>query len=191
MVLIERKILLAGLIVYVVLGLFAVFVLYQPRLASRQRHAAEVTKLSKELRETQERVKGIGGLRVRLAELQATNAAFAARVAPRSGILAVVEHLAAVAEDKKVRFIEVAPPGLDTLLQEESSNAPLRAVPFMVTTQGRFLDIGRYVESLNDFPYFVRVPDFEVTAREDIRPEVEVKMLVNLYASSLTTEGKL
>ena len=44
--------------------------------------------------------------------------------------------------------------------------------------------IGRYVESLDRFPYFVRVPDFEVTAREDIRPEVEVKLLVNRVLAS-------
>jgi hypothetical protein len=37
----------------------------------------------------------------------------------------------------------------------------------------------------------VRVPDFEVNAREDIRPEVEAKLLVNIYASSLATGGKL
>jgi Tfp pilus assembly protein PilO len=67
----------------------------------------------------------------------------------------------------------------------------LRTVPFMVTVQGRYIDIGQYVESLDKFPYFVRVPDFEVNAREDIRPEVEAKLLVNLVASSLATGGKL
>ena len=77
------------------------------------------------------------------------------------------------------------------MLQQETSTAPLRAVPFLVTVQGRFLDVGHYVESLDRFPYFVRVPDFQVMAREDIRPEVEVKLLVNLYASSLAAAGGL
>jgi len=64
-------------------------------------------------------------------------------------------------------------------------------VPFVVTCQGRYTDVGRYVEGLAKFPYFIRVPDFEVNAREDIRPEVEAKILVNLYASSLAAGGQL
>ncbi|MEO0082018.1 MAG: type 4a pilus biogenesis protein PilO [candidate division WOR-3 bacterium] len=191
MVLLERRILLIGLVVGVLLGVFAVLVLYQPRLAARQRNAAEVARLRKELEATRERVKGIGRLRARLVELEAADAAFAARVVPRGEMLPVLARLATEAEGAKVRFIEIMPPGLDTLLQQENPSAPLRAVPFVVTVQGRYLDIGRYVEDLDKFPYFVRVPDFEVTAREDIRPEVEVKLLLNLYASSLAAGGKL
>ncbi|MEN9979754.1 MAG: type 4a pilus biogenesis protein PilO, partial [candidate division WOR-3 bacterium] len=67
----------------------------------------------------------------------------------------------------------------------------VRPVPFMVTVQGRYLDIGRFVEGLGDYPYFVRVPDFDFSAREDIRPEVEAKLLVNIYASSLAGRGDL
>ncbi len=189
--LVERRILLVGLVICIVLGLFAWFVLYQPRLQSRQRSAAEAAKLSKELEETRERVKGIGRLRRQLGEFEEANVAFAARVIPRSEMLTMLRRLATLAQGKKVRFLEIIPPGLDTLLQKESSTVPLRGVPFYITVQGRYIDIGRYVESLDRFPYFVRVPDFEVAAREDIRPEVEVKLLVNLYASSLAAGGQL
>lgn len=191
MALIQRRILLIGLVAYVLLGIFAVAVLYRPRLAARQRSAAEVAQLSRQLAETRERVKGIGRLRARIVELEASEAAFAARIVPRPELLPVLERLAQLAQDAKIRFVEVAPPGLDTLLQQESPSVPLRAVPFLVTVQGRYLDVGRYVESLKEFPYFVRVPDFEITAREDIRPEVEIKLLVNLFTSSLGAGGNI
>jgi Tfp pilus assembly protein PilO len=106
-------------------------------------------------------------------------------------MLSMLRQLAQLGAARKVRFLEVAPPSLDSLLQQESPTTPLRTVPFMVTVQGRYIDIGQYVESLDKFPYFVRVPDFEVSAREDIRPEVEAKLLVNLVASSLAMGGKL
>lgn len=189
--LLERRILVAALVVYLLLAVFAVVVLYRPRLAARQRNAAQVAELRKQLAETQARVKEIGRLRARVAELEAANAAFAARVIPRSQMLSMLRELAALANNNRVRFLQISPPGLDTLLQQESSSEPLRSVPFMVTVQGRYLDVGRYVEGLDRFPYFVRVPDFEVSAREDIRPEVEVKLLFNLYASSLAGGGRL
>ena len=191
MALLERRVLIIGLAVYLLLAIFVWFALYQPRLKARQRNAAQAAQLQKQLDDTRERVKGIGRLREQVAELQQSNAQFIARVVPRSQMLSMLRELAQLAADRKVRFLEIDPPSLDTLLQQESPTAPLRSVPFLITVQGRYIDIGQYVESLDKFPYFVRVPDFEVNAREDIRPEVEAKLLVNLYASSLATGGKL
>jgi Tfp pilus assembly protein PilO len=191
MALLERRILIIGLAVYVVLALLAVFLLYRPSLQARQRNAAQAAQLQKQLDDTRARVQGIGQLRVRMAELQQANAQFIARVVPRSQMLSMLRQLAQLAAERKVQFMEIDPPSLDTLLLQETPATPLRTVPFMVTVQGRYVDIGQYVESLDKFPYFVRVPDFEVTAREDIRPEVEAKLLVNLVASSLSTGGKL
>ncbi len=191
MALLERRVLIIGLAIYLVLGIIAVFLLYQPRLKTRQENAAQAAQLQRQLDETRERVKGIGRLRERAAELQQANVQFIARVVPRSQMLSMLRQLAQMAADRKVRFLEIAPPSLDSLLQQESPAAPLRTVPFTVTVQGRYVDVGQYVESLDKFPYFVRVPDFEVSAREDIRPEIEAKLLVNLVASSLATGGKL
>ncbi len=191
MALLERRVLIIGLAIYLVLGIIAVFLLYQPRLKTRQQNAAQSAQLQRQLDETRERVKGIGRLRERAAELQQANVQFIARVVPRSQMLSMLRQLAQMAADRKVRFLEIAPPSLDSLLQQESPAAPLRTVPFTVTVQGRYVDVGQYVESLDKFPYFVRVPDFEVSAREDIRPEIEAKLLVNLVASSLATGGKL
>jgi Tfp pilus assembly protein PilO len=191
MALLERRVLIIGLAVCVLLAIFAVFVLYQPRLRARQANAAQASALQKQLDETRARVKGIGRLRERVAELQQANAQFIARVVPRSQMLSMLRQLAQQAADRKVRFLEIATPSLDTLLQQETPTAPLRSVPFLITVQGRYIDIGQYVESLDKFPYFVRVPDFEVNAREDIRPEVEAKLLVNMVTSSLATGGKL
>lgn len=191
MALLERRVLLIALAAYVVIAVLAVVFLYQPRLKARQRNAAVVAELQKQLDETRARVKQIGRLRARLEELQAANVAFTSHVVPRTQMLSTLKDLAQRAADAKVRFLEIQPPGLDTLLEEENQTTPLRGVPFMVTVQGRYLDIGQYVEGLNNYPYFLRVPALELIARDDIRPEVEAKLQINLYASSLTSGGKL
>jgi Tfp pilus assembly protein PilO len=187
----ERRVLIIGLAAYVVLALLAIFLLYRPRIQARAENSAQAVQMQKQLDETRARVKGIGKLRERVAELEQANSQFIARVIPRSQMLSMLRQLAQLGADRKVRFLEIAPPSLDSLLQQENPAVPLRTVPFMVTVQGRYIDIGQYVESLDKFPYFVRVPDFEVNAREDVRPEVEAKLLVNLVTSSLAMGGKL
>lgn len=189
--LLERRVLLIALAAYVVLAVLAVVFLYQPQLTKRQRNAATVADLQKQLDETRARVKQIGRLRARVEELKAQDIAFQSHVVPRSQMLSTLKDLAQKATDAKVRFLEIQPPGLDTLLEEETQNTPLRGVPFMVTVQGRYIDIGHYVESLNSYPYFLRVPAFEFVSRDDIRPEVEAKFQLNLYASSLASGSKL
>lgn len=187
MKLIERRVVLIGLVIYIVLGVTAWFLLYQPKIVARQKAAQQIAELQKELDETKARIAQMSKLRQHKEQLEAEISGIWARVVPRSEMLGLFRQLAQEAEQKRVHFLEIIPPGLDTLLQEEGPSAQVRAVPFLVTVQGRYLDIGRYVENLNYYPYFVMVPDFDINARADIRPEVEAKLLVNIYTSSLAS----
>ena len=67
MALLERRVLIIGLAVYLLLAIFVWFALYQPRLKARQRNAAQAAQLQKQLDDTRERVKGIGALREQVA----------------------------------------------------------------------------------------------------------------------------
>ena len=181
----ERRVVIIGLAVYVVLGVAAWFLLYQPRINARNKAAKEIAELRKELDDTKARIAQMPRLRQKKAQLEQEIGDIWARVVPRSEMLGLFRRISQEAERERVHFLEIVPPGLDTLLQEEGPTAQVRPVPFFVTVQGRYLDIGRYVEELARYQYFVRVPDFDINARQDIRPEVEAKLLLNIYASSL------
>ncbi|MGQ9678168.1 MAG: type 4a pilus biogenesis protein PilO [bacterium] len=187
----ERRVVIIGLIVYIVLGLAAWFLLYQPRINARRKAAKEIAELRKELEETRARIAQMPRLRVKKEQLEQEIGDIWARVVPRSEMLGLFRRISREAENKRVHFLEIVPPGLDTLLQEEGPSAQVRPVPFLVTVQGRYLDIGRYLQELGNYQYFVRVPDVDINARDDIRPEVEAKLLLNIYVSSLAGGGSL
>jgi len=130
-------------------------------------------------------VKGIGALRRQITQLEEQNAELMSHVVPRAQLLTLLRELAKIAERYNISFLEIRPPGLDTMLQSETADKPIRAVPFQIVLQGRYLDIGAYIEHLNQFPYFVKIPEFEVTGKDEIRPAVEARLLLNIYASSL------
>ncbi|MBM3314905.1 hypothetical protein FJY71_03565 [candidate division WOR-3 bacterium] len=187
----ERRVVIIGLVVYALLGVAALLLLYQPRFKARQKASVQVAELRQQLRETQERVKQTPQLRQRKARIEAEITDMWARIVPRSEMLLMLRRLSDEARRGRLNFLSILPPGLDTLLQEENAGNAVRPIPFTVMVQGRYLDLGRYIEGLADFPYFVRVPDIEVSGREDIRPEVEAKLLLNIYASSLAGGGRL
>ncbi len=187
----ERRVVIIGLAVYIVLGVAAWFLLYQPRINARNKAAKEIAELRKELDDTKARIAQLPRLRQQKEQLEQEIAGIWARVVPRSEMLGLFRRISKEAEQARVHFLEIVPPGLDTLLQEEGPTAQVRPVPFLVTVQGRYLDIGRYIKNLNGYQYFVRVPDVDINARDDIRPEVEAKLLVNIYVSSLAGGGSL
>ena len=185
MAILGRKVLLIAGLVCIVFAVLAWFLLYQPQIRRSQQSANQLERIEREMREIRVQIAQIEGLRARAAELEEESIVLEARIVPRAEMLSMFRQLARLAEQQRVQFKEISPPGLDTLLQAESPAQPVRGVPFDITLQGRYLDIGRYIENLDRFPYFVRIPGFEVTARQDIRPEVEMKLMLNLYTSSL------
>jgi len=181
----ERRILFGGLIVLAALTVVAVLALYAPNIAQRNRNVAQVRDLDKQIKDLKEMTAGIGQLRAKVIESEKQVAEFNARVARYDSLYGLIQEITdAGRANYRLEFVEVRPPSKDTLLMSNVS-APLAAIPYQFTVRGRYLDIGRFVESLDRFRYFVRVPEFEVIGRDDIRPFVEARLLINIYATKI------
>jgi Tfp pilus assembly protein PilO len=101
----------------------------------------------------------------------------------------LAKQLSEEAKKYNIRFLSIRPPGLDTLLTQETKETPLRPIPFEITLQGRYLDIGRFIANLRNFPYFVKVYELEFIGKDEIKPLIEARILVNIFASSMA--GKI
>ena len=185
MAILQRKILFGGIAILIVLAILSVVFLYQPKIQARGKIQAEANNLRKQINDMKEQVKGIGALRRQISQLETQNSELMSHVAPRDQLLTLLRELAKIGERYNITFLEITPPGLDTMLQAENQDTPIRPVPFQIVMQGRYLDIGAYVENLNQFSYFVKVPEFEINGKDEIRPAIEARLLLNIYTSSL------
>jgi Tfp pilus assembly protein PilO len=187
----ERGVLLIGIIIIVLIFLLFVFFLYRPRIAARMQVNAKIREAQKRISEIRALAREIERLRLKIEELEEENRAFMAKVAPRSATLNLAKTLANEAKRYNVRFVGVRPPGLDTLLTQETPEVPIRPLPLEVTCQGKYLDIGHFIESLANFPFYVKVYELEMTSKTELRPEIEAKLLINIYTSSLVERGEM
>jgi Tfp pilus assembly protein PilO len=187
MEILKRRVLFGGLIGLLIVIIFFVVFLYRPKMVKRQMVDKEVSTLRKQVAENEAMARDIDKLRDQVTALEESQQEFMSKVAPRSDILTVVREMVNLAQPYNLTFTEMQPPGLDTLLRTENPDRPLQPVPFMLIFQGKYLDIARFIESLKDFPYFIRTPEIDLTARDDIRPIIEVRLLINIYASSLVS----
>lgn len=185
MAILQRKILFGGVLAIILLVILSVLFLYQPKIQARIKIQTEINDLRKQINDMKEQVKGIASLRRQIVQLESQNAELMSHIAPRDQLLTLLRQLAKISERHNITFLEIRPPGLDTMLQAETSDKPIRPVPFQLVVQGRYLDIGAYIDNLRQFPYFVKVPEFEITGKEEIRPAIEARLLINIYTSSL------
>jgi len=191
MELLQRKILLGGLIgLLVIIIIFGVF-LYRPKIVRSRAVDTEVANLRKQVKENEAMARNLDNLREQVVNLEESQRAFMAKVAPRNEMLSIVRQLVTLAEPYHLIFSEIRPPGLDTLMRSDNQDRPLQPIPFLITIQGRYLDIAQYIENLKEFPYFVRTPEIEVIAKEEIRPVIEIQLLINIYGSSLVSGSNL
>jgi Tfp pilus assembly protein PilO len=185
MELLKRRVLFGGLIgILIVIIIFVVF-LYRPKIIRSANVAKEVASLRKQVKENEAMARDLVKMRTQVADLEDAERFFMSKVAPRSDILTIVRQLIILGQPYHLVFTGIQPPGLDTLMQIDKTDRPLAPIPFIITVQGRYLDIAQYIESLKEFPYFLRTPEIEITSKDEIRPNIETRILINIYASSL------
>lgn len=191
MELLQRRVLLGGLIgLLVIVIIFGLF-LYRPKILRSRIVNSEVVNLRKQVKDNEAMARDIGKLRAQVVSLEDAQRAFMAKVAPRSDILSIVQQLITLAEPYHIVFTVIQPPGIDTLMRSDSPDRPLQPIPFVITIQGRYLDIAKYIESLSEFPYFLRTPEIEIITKDELRPLLEVRILINIYVSSLISSSNL
>ena len=132
MAILQRKILFGGVLVITLLVILSVLFLYQPKIQARIKIQTEINDLRKQINDMKEQVKGIASLRRQIVQLESQNAELMSHIAPRDQLLTLLRQLAKISERHNITFLEIRPPGLDTMLQAETSDKPIRPVPFQL-----------------------------------------------------------
>jgi Tfp pilus assembly protein PilO len=187
----QRRILLGGIAGLVILSLLSIFFLYIPKVRVAQKIEKEISGLRKQIKENQTMAQDIPKLQAQIERMDEQQKEFMSKVIPRAEMLAVVRELINSGEPYHLVYMEIQPPGLDTVLKVDRPGSPIQTVPFLFTVQAKFLEVAQYLETLKDFPYYLRTPEIEIIEKDEIRPKVEVRVLFNLYVSSLVSGSKL
>ncbi|MEO0072370.1 MAG: type 4a pilus biogenesis protein PilO [candidate division WOR-3 bacterium] len=185
MEILKRRVLLGGILGLVIITIIFVVVFYRPHFQNRAKISREIFNLKKEIKENEAMIKDIPRLRSQVIALEDSNRLFMSKIVPRSEILSVVRNVVNIGSRYNLTFTEIRPPGLDTIIEPDNPKLPLKSIPFVFTFQGRFYDAMRFMDALANEPYFVRTPEIEIVARNDLRPQLEIKLLVNFYVSGL------
>ena len=94
-------------------------------------------------------------------------------------IPSTIRQIARVGSAKQVRVVSVRP-DISTLLEQYksvgASEHEITDVEVVITAEGRFADLGRYLFDLSDLPFFKEYRSIKVESSEEIYPRIRAKV---------------
>ncbi|MFH1147845.1 MAG: hypothetical protein V1736_09080 [Pseudomonadota bacterium] len=103
---------------------------------------------------------------------------------PRLGnIPSTMQQIAKVGAARQVRVVSIKPDISALLEQYKSAHAgdlEVKDVEVIITAEGRFPDVGRYMFDLSDLPFFKEYGSIRVESSDDIYPRIRAKMRCTL-----------
>ena len=172
----EKYLTVTIIIVIMMITGAAFFFFFMPEIKAIDELQTEVNALITQLSEARKRMDKINTLRAELQQLSAEILALESRYVKEEDLLPAINELAEIAKSKGIEVLDIQPPDI-SLIQ----NRNVKKLPVNLMFRGRFLTIGRFLEELKDFRYFVTIEEIEIITEPDIYPEVLANVTLSLY----------
>jgi Tfp pilus assembly protein PilO len=153
---------------------------------------AKAAKLGDEIRSQQDSVVAAErykaqelALRMQVEKIQAELDTWDSKFPPRDSIVAVAKTLISFAEENNLDLVGLEP-SLFELYALERAGAPVAGkfvmqLPLKFRLEGRYLDLGRMLEEVENLPFHLTIADVAVAMLPDRTPDVEIGLDVYLY----------
>ena len=72
-------------------------------------------------------------------------------------------------------------PQKDILFAEQSGSSPIIRIPIELWITGKYFELGRFIESFDDFPFLLKAGSVTLSADNDRYPEIDIYLEVYAY----------
>lgn len=161
------------------------FVLYQPLSARTSELEKLVHNQADSLKALERYRSEISRMRSQIDAIRVEEVAWENRFPPRRELVSLARRLIDLGKEKGLTLLNIRP-SLQELYALERSGVPvssqnLMKLPIRIRFQGRFHNIGKFLEELSLLPFQTTVADFAIVQQNEIYPDVEVVFFMFLY----------
>ena len=72
-------------------------------------------------------------------------------------------------------------PQKDILFAEQSESSPIIKIPINIWMTGKYFDLGRFIESFDNFPFLLKAGTVKISTDDDNYPEIDIYLVVCTY----------
>lgn len=162
------------LIVVIIGGAFYFF--FMPKIRSINTLQAEVATLSRRLSEVRRYRDELHSLRDEVNRLSAQLTLTESRFITGEQVLTVINEIADTARSYQLRLVNIEPPDINLISDGKSGSLPVH-----FRLYGRFIQIGKFIEQLENLQYAITIREIKISSSPDLYPQVLAEITFDLY----------
>jgi len=172
----ERRttIMLILLIVVMIGGAFYFF--FMPKIHSIDTLQAQVDALSKKLFEVYHYRDELSSLRDEVNRLSAQLKLMESHFITGEQVLTVINEIVDLAKSYHLQLVNIEPPDISLISDGKSGSLPVH-----FRLYGRFIQIGKFIEQLENLQYTITIREIKISASPDLYPQVLADITFDLY----------
>ena len=178
----NTKTIVVSSVILISLTVIWFMLLYRPQASELKVLKEETQDLLLKLQSLRATDEQITVLEKQVAKLRTEVREAGQKVVPKKRLPQVVEQLRKKGRGYRLTFHNIIP-DYESLIAADNSSADVLKLTLHLKMQGQYLDVGRYIASLGDLPFYVSVGDMLLRYNESIHPEVDVTLDLDVFLS--------
>lgn len=165
-----------GLVVLVLIWYFAFYKLQSGKISEMK---AGIKQINQDLNAAQNSAGGIQKIKKEIESIKEEIEKMQEKIPSKDRLLYVSRAIENRGKQYGLKFQEINPKK-DILFSKEEGNVSITKVPIELWMRGQYFELGKFIESLNDFPFLVNAGSVTISADENY-PELDIYLVVYVY----------
>lgn len=162
-------------------GLLLWFVfLYQPQKLEAEQLENQLKAVRNKLKNANRANLDIQNVETKLLEEQKGLETIKTRFIEKAELAKVSEKMREVSKQYKLKMTDFAPV-LENYFADTIS-AKISDLPLMITVQGKYLDVGQFIENWKNLPFYITPEEISITRIKSQSNDLETKIMCKIYA---------
>jgi Tfp pilus assembly protein PilO len=178
----QRERVIIGIVILIVISIAVYRLLFIPRIRKIGNIRKDIEVLSIKARDARGLEKGISGLEEEVLLKQKEFSLFKEGLVEKIEISQAISQLSQAGQKHDLKFISIKPSDIREA-EVVSIGKDLSCCKLLITMdiEGKYNNLGRYLEELENLPLITRVEHIEIHGKEDILPNIKAVLIIAMY----------
>ncbi len=169
-----------GLVGLILLWFFGFYNIQNRKIAEMK---LEIAKINDGLNKAKSSTEGIKKLQDDIENIKRDIEKTKGKIPSKDELLYISNVIQRKGEQYGIHFQRITPQK-DILFAEQTESSPIIKIPINIWMTGKYFDLGRFIESFDDFPFLLKAGSVTISADDNNYPEMDIYLVVYTYLYS-------
>lgn len=140
----------------------------------------EITKINSDLSKAQSASEGIKTLQDDIEKIKNDIENMKEKIPSKDRLLYISQFIQSKGEQYGLK-IEKISPQKEILFSEQTPSSSIIKIPINIWMIGKYFELGKFIESFNDFPFLLKAGSVTISGDDDNYPELQIYLIIYVY----------